>query len=343
MIHATLPNLELSVRLFDRWEAPGHNRQMDTKLLSSPLLTKLDYSIYSQVNSPDEPSLSEWPKLIQSLASGGNIRAMHVHRVHDYPPWKARNTTTILSDDDPENLTLPDLPPDTRLPMLENLALTEASSWGRTKDLWDKEHYDLLQHRIDRSRLRSLNMGQYSSGAFFSSLNGLLPNLKELRFGLKQDALNDTKKFIESATDFESLDIYNSDVNMTALWPAIREHRSTLKQLILRPTFSNYYYEPRYPDPHYLDELKSDFPLLERLGWVVPCLQSVSAGPCIYSVNNNSNANFSDRLTPKPWLTYQLSILRNSTSSFISQIWHQISAMNSGKTLWVRFRRRPSP
>jgi uncharacterized membrane protein YsdA (DUF1294 family) len=60
MIHATWPELEIRVVTVDRREAKTiAHRQIDMRLLSSPLLVGLTYVLYKQGYYHDKPTRSD--------------------------------------------------------------------------------------------------------------------------------------------------------------------------------------------------------------------------------------------------------------------------------------------
>ncbi|KAF2831092.1 hypothetical protein CC86DRAFT_134764 [Ophiobolus disseminans] len=268
-LHATWPDLELSVCVLNRAKAPiVLHRQMDTKLLSSPLLKKLTYNVYHEGASPEKPARSEWPKLTHALVSGGNVRAL---KIDSQPDRNRHRGDHVLKYTEPIRMMRLDITPGIRLPALEEFAFRGEGSWGPPPYLWDAEHCQLLREAMDMSRLRKLDFGSVMPVAFFSTFTGLLPELKALRFGIVPDgSINVTTRFIKSLKSLESLDIGRAQSAIDLLWPAIMKHKGSLKELILRPTTAGYC-QPQYIDLERLQTLSIQFPMLERLGWDAPC------------------------------------------------------------------------
>lgn len=246
---------------------------MDTRLLSSPLLVSLIYTIYNQGYHAEQPSRSEWPKLTQALVAGGNVRVLRIQSQQDGTEYRG---TKILDDNEPKKLTRLDITPESRLPPLEELSIDIQLYWGGSSYLWDAEHCLMLRDAMDWSHLRKLDFGGDNPYVFFSAFTGLLPNLRALRFGVTEGQVRPAKVFIKHLTAVESLDIARAQLGIDALWPAIMKHKNTLKEIILRPTTSGYY-APQYIDFSRLETIAEEFPALQRLGWDVPCKENVSA------------------------------------------------------------------
>jgi hypothetical protein len=273
-LHATWPDLELSVCVLDREKAKNHvHRQMDIKLLSSPLLKSLTYSVYNQGYRADQAARSEWPKLTQAIAEGGNLRVLSIDNSQDGTEYYG---VKIISDtENSGKLMRLDITPEIRLPALEEFTLRENRSWGSPTYLWDDAHVHMLRNATDWSRLRKLDFGGDRPDAFFSAFTGGMPNLKALRFGAQDGSIGPAKRFIASITALESLDIGRAEVAIDALLPTIMDHKDTLRELILRPTTAGYC-QPQYMDLDRLTAIIEAFPLLERFGWDAPCKSNVS-------------------------------------------------------------------
>ncbi|ORY07385.1 hypothetical protein BCR34DRAFT_626448 [Clohesyomyces aquaticus] len=274
-LHATWPDLELSVCVLGRQNAkdPAH-RQMDTPLLSSPLLRSLTYDIFHKGHRAEDPAPSEWPKLTRALESGGHVRVLRIQNTGDGTAYYG---VQVLGDsENSDKLMRLDITPSTRLPALEELSIREDKYWGSSTYLWDDEHCRLLRNAMDWSRLRKLDFGAGRPDAFFAAFRGVMPNLKALRFGAQYDTVGHAKSFLKSVTALESLDIARAESAFQTLWPEILRHKDTLKELLLRPTTSGYC-SPDYIKLEHLETIASGFPALERFGWDAPCKSNVDA------------------------------------------------------------------
>jgi len=269
-LHATWPDLELSVCVLDRHKAPlalhRHltlHRQMDTKLLSSPLLKELAYNVYFAGYHSKLPAPSGWSTLTHALVTGGHVRVLRIEAQpgrHD----------TVVERSEPKKLMRLDFTPGMRLPFLEELTLhSEDKDRCAFYYSWDTEHCKLFREAIDVSRLRRLDFGSDIPTDLFSTLMGSLPNLKTLRFGIPpHGSVGVANRFIESLPSLESLDIDLTQLAIDKLWPTIMKRKGTLKELILR--------RPGHRDDiDRLQTLSNQFPMLERLGWEVPCESNV--------------------------------------------------------------------
>ncbi|KAF2026033.1 hypothetical protein EK21DRAFT_75043 [Setomelanomma holmii] len=274
-LHTTWPDLELSVCVLDRQNASNfRHRQMDMKLLSSPLLRKLIYTVYHQGHRADEPARSEWPKLTRALVAGGSVRFLTIDNVKDGTEYYG---VKVIDDNEvTEKMMRLDITPGTRLPPLEELTIRENRYWGSSTYMWDEEHCRLLLDAMDWSHLRKLDFGADKPDAFFSVFERHLPDLKILRFGTQNDAIGPVPRFIDSVTALESLDIARAEYSLDSLWPSIMKHKDTLREIILRPTTAGYC-QPQYTKLNRLEIIASEFPVLERLGWDAPCKFNVDA------------------------------------------------------------------
>jgi hypothetical protein len=239
---------------------------MDIRLLSSPLLTNLTYTIYRKGYHADTPARSEWPKLTQALVAGGHVRVL---RIETQVSMVRGTRFDMVNDNEPEKLMRLDLAPGMRLPPLEEFTLLDQRDYGASTYLWDQEHCNMLRDTMDWSRMRKLDFACEKPDAFFTAFTGRLPGLKHLRFGTRNEFGGAVKGFLESVTALESLDIDRVQGAMFGLMPAIMKHKDTLRELILR----------RVRDPmsiRTLTEIIEQFPGLERLGWEVPYDANVS-------------------------------------------------------------------
>ena len=276
-LHTTWPQLEVFVSVIDRRDAKVvAHRQMDMKLLSSPLLVGLTYVVYSKGYQPDQPCRSEWPKLSQALTAGGNVRSLHIQSQQDGTEYYG---VKIVPDSEPEELPRLNLA-GMHLPRLEELRIRIQGSWGDLAYPWDDEHCRMLRTAVDCSRLRTLDFGSDTPKVFFECFNGILPALKSLRFGIshESDSASHAARFIESAPALETLDIDRAQRGVQQLWPVIRTQKDTLKRLILRPTFGDWY-SIQYLDRMLLETVAKEFPKLEHLGWHIPCEANVRVSP----------------------------------------------------------------
>lgn len=249
---------------------------MDSRLLSSPLLTKLIYSVYNQGYFQgyvgDQAVCSEWPELTRCLIAGGHVRSVRTYNLKDNPSLLGNS---VLIDNGTWKLPRFDITADAHLPALEELCLTISWVSGGLAYLWDEDHCRLFRDAMDWSRMRKLDFGSGHPGAFLRVFNGKIPNLKSLRIGVAAGSIGTARTFIESVPVLECLDIAHADMAIEQLWPSIMKHKSTLKELILRPS-TGVNYQPHYIDMSYLEAVAEQVPLLERLGWIVPCDENVS-------------------------------------------------------------------
>jgi hypothetical protein len=273
ILHATWPNLELSVRVLNRQTSiMAAHCQMDMKLLSSPLLRELAYNVFYQGYNAGEPARCEWPKITQAIIAGGNLRVLRIQSErdgsHDY-------RIKILDESEPAKLMRLDITPGKRLPVLEELTISEQWDWGSSTYLWDTYHCRMLREAMDWSFLRKIDFGGDRPDEFFVAFTGMLPELRSLRFGVRDGSMDAVIGFMDSVTAFETLDIAEAGNQIDTLWPAIYKHKETLKVLVLRPATDDG--RRVYTSRRLIWTISKEFPSLERLGWDVPCATNVSA------------------------------------------------------------------
>lgn len=278
-LHSSWPDLEISVTVLDRQNVKTvTDRQMDMRLLSSPLLRRLTYVVYNQGYQAEHPSRSEWPKLTQALVDGGHVRVLRVQTQSDGREIDGYvseyDGVQVIQNSEPEKLARLDISAHTRLPQLEELSINTQRYWGSSSYLWDAEHCLLLRNAMDWSHLRKLDFGSDNPHTFFSTFTGLLPNLKALCFEVMGESVAEATKFIESLDSLESLYVGQAQAGLDELWPAIMKHKQSLKELILGPALGSYY-STQYPDRSRLEEIAHQLPGLERLGWDIPCNHNV--------------------------------------------------------------------
>ncbi|KAF7672568.1 hypothetical protein GT037_009599 [Alternaria burnsii] len=276
MIHATWPQLELRVVTVDRQNAKNSShRQMDMRLLSSPLLTELTYVVYTEGSRVRELWRSDWPRLSQALAAGGNVRSLRLQNRQDFDGYDGPK---IVPDTEPRKLPRLDLASGLRLPRLEELTIEDVRHYGDSIYLWDDDYCRMFLDSIDPSRLRKLDFGIDNPTNFFKNFAGLFPKLKTLSFGLlgREGTQQPARMFLESLDALEHLDVSHSQYCIDDLWPAIEKHRNSLKTLIIGPKFGQYN-GFKYMGLSLLETIASTFPNLERLGWHAECDTNASS------------------------------------------------------------------
>ncbi|KAI4908071.1 hypothetical protein J4E85_011735 [Alternaria conjuncta] len=268
IIHAIEPKPEIRVVVVDRKTATSvAHRQMDMKLLSSPLLVSLTYEVYMQGFAPEHPCRSEWPRLSQALAAGGNVRYLRLQVLQD-------GHNLFTPDTEPAKIPRLDLTTGMRLPLLEEMTLQTLRYHGQTAYLWDSDYCRMFRDAIDCSRLRKLDFGGEHPENFFSCFTGLCPKLKVLSFGMREGDKSPAKRFIESIDALEHLDLSRAQAGIDDLWPAIEQHKDTLETLILGPTFESYCQKVVMPFSR-LKDIARTFPMLKHLGWDAPCERNI--------------------------------------------------------------------
>lgn len=274
LIHTTWPVLMLRVAAVDRQYAKlASHRGIDTRLLSSPLLVELTYTVYEQGYDDSTPCRSDWPAVSRALAAGGNVRRL---RLQSAPDGDRYSDTRVVSDAESSKLPRIDFSSGLRLSRLEELSIQVKRQWWQGSTyLWDEEHCGEFLGFLDTSRLRRLDFGGDNPEAFFRTFTGRLPGLKSLRFGAVEGASGPAQAFIKSLDALEHLEIAQAQLAIDELWSAIEQHSVSLRTLILQPALSGYC-SARHIDLQRLEAIAANFPKLERLGWDAPCGENVS-------------------------------------------------------------------
>ncbi|KAI4638964.1 uncharacterized protein J4E78_011050 [Alternaria triticimaculans] len=280
IIHAIEPKPEIRVVVVDRKTATSvAHRQMDMKLLSSPLLVSLTYEVYMQGFAPEHPCRSEWPRLSQALAAGGNVRSLRLQVLQD-------GHNLFTPDTEPAKIPRLDLTTGMRLPLLEEMTLQTLRYHGQTAYLWDLDYCRMFRDAIDCSRLRKLDFGGEHPENFFTCFTGLCPKLKVLSFGMWEGDKMPARRFIESIDALEHLDLSRAQAGIDDLWPAIEQHEDTLETLILGPTFEAYCHKVVMPFSR-LKDIARTFPRLKHLGWDAPCERNIDPQHLVALVGMN--------------------------------------------------------
>jgi hypothetical protein len=241
-LRKTWPDLQLAVRVLGRKYAKksGH-LQMDEKLLSSSLLTSLTYDVIYHGYQADRSASFEWAKLTRATSVGGCLRVLRIQ--------------IQAGGEEPESDSQLALSQNLHLPALEEFTLHGAYDYNFTD-----EHSQMLVNSVDTSTLHTLNFGGGMPTAFFKAFTGRLSGLRTLRVEIRRNVnVEIIADFIKSVEGLELLDIDGPTSVIDGLWPAIVQHRATLKNLHLR----------QHIGIGRLQEVVNSFPSVEHLGWNV--------------------------------------------------------------------------
>lgn len=242
-LHKTWPELDLSICVLGRRYAKDViHRQIDEKLLSSPLLKSLTYEIIYEGYSSDSPMSPEWTKLTRAISSGGGLRVLRI-----------KATSGGVCGEEPDKALQLDVCRDSHLPALEEFTL-DGSFYH-----WDDEHSEMFARSVDTSRLHTLNFPTSMTASFFRAFKKQLPGLKKFRIG-RCGSGHVIADFVKSIEGLELLAIDGQAPAIDVLWPAIMQHKNTLKSLCLRERVG----------VARLEEVMNSFPSVTCLGWDVP-------------------------------------------------------------------------
>jgi hypothetical protein len=254
------PDARLSVTNHRRLDAVDEDRDVDTRLLSSPLLYSLRFTIYYFGDR------SEFQKLKDILLKSTRLRVLHLKiceglQIHSsgYGP--------------PQELNLALLPSDRLAPLHELMV----SDWPPY--YFSPGHCEIWSECMDWTELKSLDLGSGCPGDFFNRFLGRVPNLKSLRLGF--DDVNpwpyellpcgepdSVRGFIESIDDLHELFITNQIEDPEVLFPAIVKHRGSLQTLGFHTPPDTSYYKRDAPGvwtTEQLTQLREQFTKLSRL------------------------------------------------------------------------------
>ncbi|KAH0566254.1 hypothetical protein GP486_000352 [Trichoglossum hirsutum] len=266
------PDARLSVTNHRRLDAADEDMNIDIRLLSSPLLHSLRFTIHYLGIGTDNGTLSELPKLKEILLKSSRLKVLHLKLCQGIPtyPNDYRRFKIDISKA-PQWLYLPLLPSD-RLTPLHELMLSDWPPYYLSR-----QHCEIWRECMDWSQLRCLDLGAGCPGNFFEALLGRVPNLKSLRMGFdttsrpygRLTCVDPTfvQGFIESIDSLHELFITNQVRDPGILFPAIVKHHESLQTLAFHtpPDTSFRHSGPGVWTTEQLTQLREQFTKLSRL------------------------------------------------------------------------------
>lgn len=227
---------------------PPSSQCVDARLLSSPLLHSLDYSVFYFWKG--NGVVSDFPYLMKILANSPRLRKL---RIGIYAKEQTLNPELTQFS------TLPDQVQscEQALKALRSLKLSERTLGNVTPDYC--EELQIVSSVIwagcnDIPQTTELELHGLSPRYVFENIEGKTPNLKGLDFPLRSlidyggnplpkstGDINKVCEVIGSLPGLEELQLSNYDMTFHSIWPAITAHMATLKLLRIRSTNLRYH------------------------------------------------------------------------------------------------------
>lgn len=216
MPHAILLKLEMrwpDVKLCLDNRPPDYvvaNKNLDTRLLSSPLLHDLRYNIYLGQGAD-----SDFQKLKEIIPSS-KLEVLHL----GIDPRQVAKSNFQLD----------------HVPSIRELRIYRTGSAYQPI-----EQRISWRHSLDWGKLLRLDLANLYPSSFFEQLIGCVPGLKSFRFTSKfvdpDPSLLDfsalAQNFLTLIDGLEELYITNYEKDIAWLWPAVRTHLSSLQTLVV--------------------------------------------------------------------------------------------------------------
>ena len=252
----------------DRRHHPGTAYAIHTRLLSSPLLHSLDYSI--SYFSTTTGLVSDFAYLMKIIAQSPRLQKL---RIGIYAKELTFNPELTQFSALPDEIP----PVESELAALRSLKLLDRIPKVATADYY-KEH-QIISSVVWNGcagipRTTELALHGLSPRHVLENLEGKAPNLRGLDFPLETlvdyggNALprgtgntQQACEAISSLRGIEELQLSNYDDSYDVIWPAITAHRSTLRLLRIRSTNPRYHGLDQqsplcYPSPQQLGMLR---------------------------------------------------------------------------------------
>ncbi len=177
-LESSWPDAKLFVTNNRRHKAAARDKNMDVRLLSSPLLYSLDYEVYYRQQLGEVMFFSEFTKLKGIVLGSPHLRILYLKtRPEPSMRWgyDLGEVPTVRWDcDEPRPLNL-NLQPSDLMPPLHELMVSNHPPYFLTR-----EHCRVWSHCMDWSQLRSLDLSKRCPHNFLEQLCGRVTNLKSL-------------------------------------------------------------------------------------------------------------------------------------------------------------------
>lgn len=233
-LHTEWPTLQLSVALLHRRiskETVHH--KLDTRLLASPLLTDMTYTVYSDVPG------SQTPECSKSLAATGSC-ALGISPVslRSRNESNGRASHTTLTTANAKNCTSLNLDTQSRSTVLDELSSQSKYNEGGFAYEMLSSKGQVFRESINCTNIYALDFGELDPIKFSTALKGAMPGSKTLPFGTCGGSQERAPAvdFSKSVIALESLSCTHLCA-MNEFSPAIMKHKDSLRKLDLGSTF----------------------------------------------------------------------------------------------------------
>lgn len=257
----TWPNLQISVRNYQRQVCAPDFVSLDKALLACSQLTSLHSTIFHSRGRRGGQG-SEFGPLAEALMAGGHCKSI---RIHVDSSGDQSRFPCMLSTEESETTLARGSQHAFLKP--EELSLFIGNCERR---FVETTHEQFLLCCLGPS-LKRLEVT--CEADILPSLAGRTPNLKYFTYGLprREQTTRYLLDYLQQLADMEGLDIRADYECFSRLWPEIHRQRHSLKELIWRP----YDYAMSI---ELLRRISAEMRSLERLGFLVPYNQHAEDG-----------------------------------------------------------------
>jgi hypothetical protein len=235
------PTAKLYVTNHERNQYKARERKVDTRLLSSPLLHSLSYSLcWGWTNDGGQKLCSELHQIGTILSKSKGLRFLDIGFYNSPESDKFLPTST----EDRVASSTP-IPFEFQLPKLRSLQIPAQYAYSTSSPVSiTKLTCSLLTQCTNWAQVQQLHLRGLCPKYVFEQLEGRVPNLKKLDIAIKTTSNSEylpvtfkdsapVKDFIMSIKGLDELRIKNHDDAIHFLWPAIIQHRESLRSLIV--------------------------------------------------------------------------------------------------------------
>ena len=235
-IESRWPDVQLCVTNNNRCDA-GSEKSIDVRLLSSPLLHSLDYSIF--MHWTGRALVSDYLTLKRIILQSPRLKKL---RLGIYTTPTPANFDTTQFDALPSEA----LPVEKRITTLRKLALSEKPFMFLPRYCLELEILTsvILRGCVDLPHTVELELHGLSPRYVVNNLKIMRPDLVKLQFPFKLQTDYGGEHMVKGSGDpslardaitkmpaLEELSLHNHDRDLDILWPAISKHRDSLRNL----------------------------------------------------------------------------------------------------------------
>jgi hypothetical protein len=214
---------------------------MDTRLLSSPLLHSLSYSLcWGWTDDGGQKLCSELHQIGTILSKSTSLRFLDIgfYNRPESDKFLPKSPEDCVASSTP-------IPFEFRLPKFHSLQIPAQYAYSTSSPVSiTKLTCALMTQCTNWAQVQQLHLRGVCPKYIFEQLEGRVPNLKKLDIAIKTTSNSEylpvtfkdsapVKDFIVSIKGLEELRIKNHDDAIHFLWPAIIQHRNSLRSLIV--------------------------------------------------------------------------------------------------------------